>query len=310
MKHLLFDSVFSQSKMILQKGIDGIELLTDFDGTFKTLYDKSEAVHLPYAIDWYGIWSGKRERTDDVTDHNIKYMYYGLTKEEMAENLYSAISNASRFDPSYGVLHASNTNFDEITFKQHSESSNEILSAFTELVNDAVSRFPNGEPPFRIAFENLWWPGLRLLDNSDYRYLSDRIEFENWGICLDTGHLLVATESSVSEEKAVELLDSITDGYSKDLMDSIVTIHLHLNTSAEFMKNLEAPEGFYDLGHMDRYTTSYKFISQMDEHRPFTDKRIVDIVNKISPEFINHEMDSPDVSKRIDNFFIQRSLFP
>ena len=50
-------------KMILPG--DGVELLTDY-GPVPDAFRDCTAVHLPYAIDWYGIWSGRRQVSDDV----------------------------------------------------------------------------------------------------------------------------------------------------------------------------------------------------------------------------------------------------
>lgn len=310
MKHLICDSVYSNDAVIpsLIRETDHVELLTGYSPVSGYDLERVESVHLPYSTDWYGVWSGERRITDDVDDASIPFMYYGSDKDEIVQNMIEAIQIAQPLKPQYGVLHACNANFDELLCRTYSDSDSKILSAFAEMMNEVASSF-GGDMPFELALENLWWPGMRMVDTSCYRFLESHLEFDNWSICLDTGHLLIVAGGSDSESESIELLNHIVDRYQKDVLDRIRVTHLHNNTSRLFARSFVAPDDFCELGHMGRYSAAYRFICELDQHRPFTDPSIVGFVERISPEFVNHEMGAVNPLERVSDYNIQRSLF-
>jgi len=219
------------------------------------------------------------------------------------------IECARPFNPAYGVLHAGSANIDELVSEVYSDTDFDVLTAFAEIVNEAVSTFPNGEPPFRLMFENQWWPGLRMLDGKDYRILKDKIEFENWGLCLDTGHLLVTTQKSKDELQSIDLLTGIFEKYPQEMLDDIGTIHLHVNSSADYIKNYDAPKDFRKMSIGDRLKLGYGFVGGMDQHRPFSVKEVRRITDILKPDYVTHEMGAPDTEAREKHYLQQRSLF-
>ncbi len=309
MKHLLCDSVYADRTVApMIPSEDGIELLTGFGAVPSEYTDGVVSVHLPYSTDWYGIWSGKRKVSDDVDGGSISFMYYGSDREEIVSNIVKMIHVADELHPPYGVFHACSANFDELMERKYSETDSEVTEALAEILNE-VSSSLGGEMPFELALENLWWPGLRMTDSSGYRYLEKHLEFDNWCICLDTGHLLLSAGGSYDEEGSIDLLNRVADSYPKDMIDRIHAIHLHNNTSKQILDSHIPPEGFLELGHMKRYSAAYPYVCSIDQHRPFTDPEIVDFVERLSPEYINHEMGVPDPVKRVSDYMIQRSLF-
>ena len=310
MKHLLCDSVYSEDGIIpsMIPDTDGVELLTGYSSVTGYPLEKVSSVHLPYATDWYGIWSGDRKVSDDVDAQSVPYMYYGPDREGIVDNIVRAIEVAEPLHPSYGVFHACSANFDELGPNGYTDDDTDVMHALTEILN-LVAASLGGEMPFPLALENLWWPGFRMLGPSGFRYLEKHLEFDNWCICLDTGHLLIAAGGSDDEIGSIEKLDHIADSYPKDMIDRIRAMHLHNNTSAPFIGSFRLPDGFYDQGHMGRYRAAYRFICDMDQHRPFTDPSIVDYVERLSPDFVNHEMGAVASSERVSDYMIQRSLF-
>ena len=310
MLHLICDSVYSENSTIpgMIPGMDQVELLTGYSRISKYPLDRVGSVHLPYATDWYGIWSGDREMTDDVDDFSVPYLYYGANREEIISNITTSIKVAEPLHPHYGVFHACNANFDDLAPGKHRDRDTDVMRALVEILNQVASSL-GGEMPFELALENLWWPGFRMLDPSGYRFLEEHLEFDNWAICLDTGHLLVALGGSDSESGSIEMLNHVADSYPKDMLDRIHAMHLHDNTSKSFIDSFQLPDGFYNLGHIGRYSAAYRFICGMDQHRPFTDPSIVDYVERISPMYVNHEMGAVAPMERVSDYMIQRSLF-
>lgn len=312
MKHLMSRSVYGPAEETAIgriHGLDGIELLTGYEPVNVSFFSQSMSVHLPYAVDWYAAWTGVREVPDNISDEDVRYIFYGRDKEDITNNLKLAIENASAVGPAYAVLHACNANLNEMLEYGYSDDDEKILSVFIDMVNAVVSSFPGGEPPFRILFENLWWPGLRMLDDRGFRLIEEKIEFENWGLCLDTGHLLISTKRSREELSSIRMLEGIFEKYPEDMMDKIITMHFHQNTSADFMRSYARDSKYTEMDVMERLDAAYEYIFGMDEHRPFTMKEAVGLVDIIRPEYVTHEMGAPETGARIMDFERQRSLF-
>ena len=289
-------------------GADGIELLTGYQSVPEDMVPVTRAVHLPYATDWYGVWSGRITVGEDVPDDTVRHTFYGRSRQEICDTIQECISAASRLEPDYAVFHAGNANTDVLLIREQSVSVEDVLRALAEAVNDAVSRM-GGEPPVRILFENLWWPGLRLTGGSGYRILERELEFENWGLCLDTGHLLVSLGGVDTEDEAIDLLLRTADSYPDDLTDRIDAMHLHLNTSAEFMRS-QRNGGDVPDKREDRMLAAYDRIYGSDSHDPFTSARVRELVEAIDPRTITHEMKTQDPCRMMSDFLCQRSLFP
>jgi len=317
MKHLLGYTIYgtaadipgegTAAERLMAAGADGIELLTGYQPVPRDTALLTEAVHLPYATDWYGVWSGRLYVEENVPEDTIRHMFYGRSREGICDAVRECISQASSLEPDYAVLHAGNANTDDLLIREQSDSDTDVLKALTEVVNDAVSRL-GGEPPMRILFENLWWPGLRMTDAAGYRVLEKELEFEDWGLCLDTGHLLVSLGGVRTEEEAIDLLLRTIDSYPEDMIDRIGAMHLHLNTSAEFMRS-HRNGGEVPAGREDRIFAAYDRIYGSDSHDPFTSPRVRELVEAVRPDTVTHEMKTVDPERMISDFICQRSLF-
>ena len=283
-------------------GADGIELPTAFDEPDRFYRGLVETVHLPYATDWMAAWEGRPFDMD--ADMSLYYMF-GRTRGDVADNVRRAIDAASSVSPSYGVFHATDGPLDELCSRTHSHTSEKVLSEFSEMINTVASGFPGGEPPFRILFENLWWPGLRLVDESDFRYLSRRIEFENWGICLDTGHLMNCLPGIRTEFDGIEALLDIFNGYSRDLIDSIYEVHFHWSASWEYRSSFQERRPCGSLS--DFISSVYPHISKIDQHMPFSDPSCSELLEILDPEIVTHELPG-SASSPEEDFRQQRAL--
>ena len=310
MQHLVSHSVYSHSgrQPSLCKG-DGLELLTGYFETDISQWQDAVSVHLPYVVDWYSVWKGRLNIPDDMSDESVLFFSYGRDRQSIIDSVRRGIEFAVPFRPAYGIIHAGSANIDELLSERYSDSDEEVLCAFAEIVNEAVKGFPGGEPPFRLMFENQWWPGLRMLDGKNYETLRDRVEFDNWGLCLDTGHLLVTTQQSRDELQAIDLLSGIFEGYPKEMLDAIGVIHLHVNTSAGYIRNFDAPDNFGDMSINERLNLGYGFVSGMDQHRPFSVKEVRRITDILRPDYVTHEMGAPDPEQRERDYHTQRALF-
>ncbi|MDR0198404.1 MAG: sugar phosphate isomerase/epimerase [Methanomassiliicoccaceae archaeon] len=298
-------------RKIMGAGADGIELLTGYfvpDPIFRGI---AKGVHLPYATDWYSAWAGDTGYIDIVSDENVKYRSYGRCREEMMRTLRDSIVCASSLSPAYGVFHASNTRMDEVMGFDHRDSDEDVVHAVAELLNGTMGLFPGGEPPFRVLLENLWWPGLTMTDDSGFRMLCDRLEFDNWGLCLDTGHLMNRLGNCSDERKSIDDVMRIVKKYPPEMMDRIDVVHLHMSLSAGYTEECRRnPVEFVLTDDDEMISKAYGHVCMVDQHRPFTDASCTDIVRTLMPRYVTHEISSPSPSERLTGFAGQRSLFP
>lgn len=318
MKHLYSHSVFQSPtdvpgdgntpmERLSSIGCDGLELFTLFQEVPVEYKSVCPSVHLPYAIDWHRAWTNSLTE-EEASVKDLEYTYFGRNREEVIENVYKGIDYASAIDPAYGVLHAGNTNMDTCMMRLRFDRGTKVLEDFIEMINSVAARFPGGEPPFKLAFENLWWDGLRLMENSEYTLMADKLEFDNWGYCLDTGHLMNTQAGSDTEEHAIEALLKVFDGYSKDMKDRIGTMHFHMSLSAEYRATFpEHPRGENNTLD-DMMALARPHVNNIDQHKPFTNPRCKELLDVIQPDFVTHEMMSRNGSDPIADFKQQRAF--
>lgn len=316
MKHLLSYSVFQppedlhlKGKGLKEIGCDGVELFTLFEKVPQKYKSISPSVHLPYGIDWYSGWIGT-SHPEFFDEENVKHIHFGRDREEMIRNITSAIKFAAEIKPAYGVFHANNTNLNEATLRVQTDDSRDVLRAFCEMMNQTISGFKKGEPPFKLAFENLWGPGLRLREPWEYQFLTSHLEFDNWGLCLDTGHLMNTLPDAYDEETCVNRLLKIFDTYPGEMKERVGTVHLHLSTSAEYRNTFEPTAKPPGETVEEMFSRVYPHIMKLDQHRPFSAGGCKLLINELSPDFVTHEMIGMSTEESLCNFVKQRAHFP
>ena len=288
--------------------VDGLELLTGYGKVDPSLQRFSTSVHLPHSIDWYGPATGIRPVTSEITGDDLKFRHYGIDRNDIVRTLRLALRCAEPMEPMYGVLHASSANILEILASSYTDSDEKVLSTLISILNEVVSDFPEKEPPFTIALENTWWPGMRLLDGSLHDMLESELKFDDWGICLDTGHILFSSKLSTDEATALKVLNGCADNYPDELFDRLIAMHLHVNTSANLIDSTAVDDGHL-LPVDERVTKAFGRICSIDQHRPFTDPVVREYVERLAPEFVVHEMSSPSIPEQIRDHICQASFF-
>lgn len=311
MRHLFCHSVyqdldlFGEDPRATLMGIrsDGIEMLTSFDAPPAGYPDLTTTVHLPYASDWLAAWE---DRPHDMPADTSLYVMYGRSRREVVSNIRRCIEAAAPMSPGHGVMHACNADLAEVKKRTCTRDSESVIRAFCEMMNEVASGFPEGEPPFKIVFENLWWPGMRLVDGSDFDLVDELISFDNWGICLDTGHLMNCLPGIYTEQDGIEAVTRIVSGYSRRLRDSISAVHFHFSASGQYRETFQEEELHGDPSEF--YWSAYRHVSTLDQHRAYSDPSCVRIIDILSPDYVIHELPGKE-SGPFHDFVQQRSLF-
>ena len=317
MKHLHPWSVFEDpsefpghgplSDRIAAFGLDGLEMFTMAEPIpEKFRLPEVTAVHLPYAIDWRCAWEG---RLYEGMPEDLTYFSFGRDRAEMVDTVHRMIDYAAVLNPAYGVIHAGNSDMRQVLKKRQDSDDLMIIGEFCELMNRAVADFPGGEPPYTVVFENLWWEGLRLLDPAEWRLLEDKLEFDNWGLLLDTGHLMNALDCAYDEESAIGGVIDVVSRYPSDMIDRIKAMHLQLSTTAAFREKIVDDCRHEGESWNDYSARAYHRAHDIDEHRPFSSMSVHGIIDIVKPDYINHELMGGRSGDRYGDLRQQMSLF-
>ena len=264
--------------------LDGIEMFFCEEWQ-KDIHKKEfiKGVHLPFYNSWLDFWYGNEDKVlkDYENKINVAKTYNGLTKREMLQPFVDNIAMAVEAKAEYIIFHVSNACRDEVVNFNFRYGNKEVIVAFIEFFNKLSKYIPKD---MTVLFENLWWPGLTLLDKDLTGVFLNNIKHENKGIMLDTGHLLNTNLDLKNQDEAVSyILNAINNlgEYKK----YIKGIHLHCSLSGDYVRQVqkEKPE----------FKNEFEIIShilKIDRHLPFETKRVKEIVKMIQPEFLVHEI--------------------
>ena len=308
----LFDGIAGMQNLVKRHGLHGIELLIGHDPVPSGFIGHVTGVHLPYAVDWNSMWDGGDHINSDLTDDEVRFLSYGRNREEAVECIRGFLRNAATLTPEYGVYHAGCPSLDSIFSQDSANSDVDILVTMSELLNEAMKVFPDGEPPFPLMLENLWWPGLRFFGESEMKVLEENLNFNRWGICLDVGHLMNSLRNCDEEIDAIEKVLALLQNLSESTLERIKVVHLHLSLSAEYQKQkIEEGESksYIDGDFQFKLKEAFPHFSAVDWHAPFRSPRCTEIIHAVSPQFVTHEFISTSLEDLEEKIRIQHSHF-
>jgi hypothetical protein len=286
-----FDRDWGKLKEFLAfHGLDGVELFVNHDPLPEIPKDVVVGTHLPFWPSLHGALLDNNLFNKEMEDFERALLYGGHSKDEVVDNFRQSMLNASSLDAAYGVFHIAYSDPSYIFSDRNDCTDSDVLKTTADFLNESVSEFPDGEPPVRIFFENLWWPGLTLLDPVAISEFIEMLEFDNWAYILDTGHLIAAIGNCKEEDCAVDAVINVFSRHNDDLIDRIEGMHFHCGLSGG---HVCLPfEDFHDPEKTDgpsMLLEAVKYINTIDPHMPFTTERCREIVDFISPDYLTHE---------------------
>lgn len=288
-------------------GLDGLELLTAFDGTGGAPPEAATGIHLPYWMDWYHLWQG-RPLPDDLGGEEPLYYFGGSRRDDLVANLSRYLAQGATLEPDYAVFHLSNAGADEIATNDVVNGDGEVLQALVELLAQACAPF-GGRPPMRLYFENLWWPGLTFLDAGPIEAFAEALPFDDWAFLLDVGHLLNTTDEPETEEEALAYVLARLDVLPSWVVDRIEAIHLHRSLSGPLRRRAGFFAAAADLRGRtlrERADEARRRLFLVDEHRPFETGAARVLVERVEPLFVVHELNAPTVEAKSAAVSVQR----
>ena len=192
---------------------------------------------------------------------------------------------ARRMQAEYVVFHVTQVSYGESLTYEMRHSDAEVVDAAAAFINELLD---GQDYPFWFLMENLWWPGLNMLDADITSRLLSKVHYAKKGIMLDTGHFMNNHYHLQTPEDAIVCLNQMFDAH-EPLLPMIRGIHLNQSLSGAYMKDYlqhpltpkDDPEALA--------TQAFLHIFQIDQHRPFTAPGVRKLIDRISPLYVTLE---------------------
>ena len=269
-------------EFLKEQHLDGVEMMNYDSSLDLTAFARETVgVHLKYWPCWLAFFRQDTAVLKKYFPGNALRKYYGASdlatwKASIREN----ISTALALKPEYLVWHvAESTPEEAFTFK-FSHTNKEVLQATLALYEEVFCEVPHS---VTVLFENLWWPGLTLLEPEEINWFFSQLQGKNVGIMLDTGHLLNTAADVATEEEAVAYLVKRVQALG-ELKALIKGLHLNLSLSAAYRRQEHA------YTHPCSEAEMLHHIASIDQHRAFTGAKVQKLLALVEPKYINHEL--------------------
>ena len=196
-------------------------------------------------------------------------------------NIRDNIKAALVENPEYLVWHVAECTFEEVfTFKfEHSDM--DVVTAAAAVFNRVADEVPED---VLVLFENLWWPGLRLIEPGIVDRFFCGLKKQNVGIMLDTGHLMNTNISLSNELEAVSFICQTVENLGM-YKNYIHGMHLSCSLSGSYQKHSckAVPESC-------SMTEIMHHVTSIDQHLIFKESGLKSLIECIEPSYLVHEL--------------------
>ena len=257
--------------------------------------------HLPFWPDWLDFYrqNTKRLRKSFPDRESLIYYYGSDDPKELCLCWRRELAAAERLGARYAVIHVANCTGEEAFSYSFAAGDQEVAEGFIQLLNETLAGLEaeGFQGNIKILLENLWWPGLTLRNPEIVRKLLEEIHYERLGLVLDISHLMNTNLSLRSQREAAAYVHQVLDGLGP-LAGRIQAVHLNsalsgayvAETKALFQQGpaLPAPRDMAEFQECLRQVSRH--IGRIDPHQPFCDPAIREVLERIRPEFLVHEL--------------------
>ena len=286
---------------ISKYGFDGFELIkfTDVDNTYLKNYIKG--YHMRFFPSWLELYNEDLNALyEEVKDKKYFKSLCGgeNSKEELIEYYKKELETAKKLEVEYVVLHACNSKVTESMTYDFKYSDEEVLENVVSLINDL---FDNEEYTFKLLLENLWWPGLRLTSKEEIEFLVENINYKNIGFMLDTGHMLNNEPKLRTVDEGIEYIEK-NIAEMGELKKYIKGVHLNFSLSGKYLTEAVEKHKNSEAEREKTLKNIYSHVSQIDQHLPFEDERIIGILESLPLDWVVYEFiyyDTDDLEKKV-----------
>ena len=281
------------SATLKELGLDGLEIIFDYKPYTEEMppADMPLGLHLMFFSHWVDFWRGNHDALmrEYGSDELVRAYYRCDEPSGIVSEFRQGLQQAKELGAEYVVFHVSDVGLEECFTYQFAHSDEEVIDASIELIN----RITDGMD-LECAFlvENQWWPGLTFTRPEMTQRLLEGIEYENKGVMLDIGHLMSTNTSLRTQAEAAEYVHQMLDEHG-ELSKAVRGLHLHQSLSGEYVEanGYRVSDGYLAAkDYWEKYARCYDHVLQIDRHQPWDDPIVGSIIERINPEWINHEL--------------------
>ena len=133
-----------------------------------------------------------------------------LDQEMLLAHYRRDLDYARRMQAEYVVFHVTQVSYGESLTYEMRHSDAEVVDAAAAFINKLLD---GQDYPFWFLMENLWWPGLNMLDADITSRLLSKVHYAKKGIMLDTGHFMNNHYHLQTPEDAIVCLNQMFDAH-------------------------------------------------------------------------------------------------
>ncbi len=281
-------------------GCNGAEVISCPPYGTDTVKGCTVGYHLMFYPNWIDFYCGNTEYLKThFGEENVWREYYCCAdKAGFEAQLIDDMDRAQTLDAEYAVMHCADISNEEVLLGRTIHTNEEVIRITAELINTLMRK---RQYTFTLLFENLFVPGMTLMNADETRLLLDLVEYENKGIMLDTGHLMAALRLSgrldkSSEADAAKEVLGVLNAHG-ELTKYIKGMHLH-------KCSLDMPIEEYTLARQinkdfaTRSEQCYARILALDTHSPLETAAMRSVIDTLNPEYIVHELSAATPSAK------------
>lgn len=275
-------------------GVDGVEGIwagVDIPADFPK--DLLVGYHLTFYPDWLDFYrEDKQALRRKFGSVEKAYEAYGTRDHDFLRKLYREdLLRAASLGAKYVVFHVSDVSMEECYTFSWLHSDKEVIDASAEVLNDVMHDLPLD---FELLLENQWCAGFRFTDPNLTAHMLDAVQYEKRGILLDTGHLMITRPQIRSQMDAVRYIQIMLDKHGS-LSQYIHGMHLHQSLSGAYIRRTIGADKFAAMPEdfLESYGGHYAHIQKLDRHRPWTYPGIANVLTRIMPRYLTHELSAP-----------------
>ncbi len=297
-------------KILQEYKLDGIETMTG--GFYKP--ENIEAVkpighHLLYFPSWLHMWLEDEEELIKEFESLEKAVevYGGWGRQRLIDFYREEFLDSIKMGAEYMVFHVAHVGLDEVFSDNFKYGNKQVLDHTIDLLNEVFKDVEDG--PI-LLLENLWWPGMDLLNEIETKYFLDQIKYSNKGIMLDLSHLTL-TDKNIENFKHVEKYIEEIILNSSILKKHIRGIHLNATFPNSYRRNkLEENKNKIAVteNRMDRYSIIIDHITNLDSHKIYDHASINKILEKLNIEYLVYEFKWKDKKELLKNLDKQNKV--
>lgn len=283
--HLNWYGTWAGLKTFLdQEALDGVELLLHGNYDIEKIpKDMVKGLHLSYFPTWVDFYNQDPIYLEDFPTPEAVIQTFGHTSpREMIERFRKDYAAARRLAVHYMVFHVGHVRTKDAFTFNYDYDNRSVLEATIALVNESFTE----DSDIELLFENLWWPGLQLLDPQELEYFMSKIRYKKKGVMLDLSHLLLTTDGFNHPDEAADyILERIEAlGESKHWIKGV---HINGTFHGDYFHqdHLNQYEALSTLDKEARFMAIYKHISAMDQHIPLATHKLKAILKALNVKY-------------------------